>query len=1605
MSNTFGSDLDLALRIRALVEGQDAVVRLGESFVDLNQRVETLVRGLTAISGSQEGAARELEYLNEIANRYGLSLLDLSDNYVKLIASSKGTVLEGEAIKRVFESVSSAMSVLGADTVTTHRAFTALSQIMSKGQVYAEELKGQLAEAIPGALNIMSDALGITTNDLRQLLEAGQLSADVLLPFADELDRRYGKFATTSSTMTQSYNRFLNTWTELVVKIGSTGVWDLLKSRFDALSGSIDKLSALMGVALGASIAKGLVALKNLSVAAYDNARAMLIGASASEKASASNLAAAEASNVLAAQTRNNTGNALLAARANEFAARGTAAHAVALRELSIATASHTIATKQAAVANQALITMQNRLVTTQTALGKAWNFIAGPGGAIALMVAGMAAMYFAFRDQDDVTKILTKSTEEYEKSLVSMSEAEIAISTKKLEANRKQLDEEISLLEKKLDIQRQDAQTSSDRFFNEAEAEEIRQKAAEKSIELTIELEKKRAELFNTEDKLNSSRLSLTDRSSDLFARESALGAKSQELTIAIEQQRKKIELLTQEREKGGSVTRELNDAYRQLSSLKQQAAINDANLSETQSRLNIITTEYAKALKIAHAGDNEAVQGLRVRTSSIQDLSDAIRDSVQRQLELSRLDQQLVASGKLLKSQYDVIDTAIRGVADAKAKEADATGNLNLKRAASIAQAVAEKEAAVQSLAVSENELAVTRNRLAISREKLILDSQHTTQTNKQIGELEALIEKQKAEVEQRRANIAATNAELELRRVESELTSESLARQQESIRNAVNSLSEMSVAYNRALQSGASLSQLESILNDISDKQREVGDLAGLFEVTMNKAARNIGSDWDQLTTGIDFKTKQMVDSMEVLANRGVLTGATLGKSISSAISAADTEQELLLIGNALGRLAESGKISGDQLKLAFGDIWSKMDELRLAVDPLANAMDKLGIGVPERLKSVQEAAQRSFEVIRDGQANVDLTRDAFLKYAEASLKAAEASGKNVDPLLKQIAASLGLSDAYNELRISISKASPEFDAINTAMNRTQQHADSSAKAIESENRAIASGIEVAGKRAEVTGNLSEAIKASVANTYESIRAAEEEVKVNEINLKIIDDRIKKLEEEKRLYGLSAEQEERLSFLRDERESLANTTTESRNKDEALKAEAFSQRQVIAEQQRLGEIAKQEEDLNDSVLQSRKKRVEAEKNLAVVIGDTRTASEKNIEILKIDAEIAANNAKGKRDAAIAASEYASSLRDAALADGLLTQEEEAGIASANKNAESMRQEADAADKVSESAKKASEAAAENSDANKEQAHSYTIMEDAAVGALRELSGLSDGMNKLVGEMRGVQDNAEGFGLNFRGELGKLRLQMEWVNQAMEHNSSIIGTNADAFEENANIANKARKIYLEQAIAATELAGRLKDMGESTGISTVKMTDLIRQGQTAIQGMTLLDQTTLDNLKNEIDGAKSKLLDMQDAADTARRKLKEMDADLLEAKGQTKRADLLREDVSYQEKLSDLESQRRDAEEAGNTELLKILDQQLEKLNQLHQIKLDNIESDKNSKSSTSDAANNMTKLADEAERANKAVAGLSGLTLGNLVTESTTLHKNLNSLNELL
>lgn len=210
-----------------------AVLKFTQQFVEANKTLESFIRTFNSLKGIGQGQI-EFNTLYGVAQQFGLSVQSITQSYQQLQAASQGTTLEGEKSEKLFAAVARAMSVLGADTVRTHRAFLALNQMISKGQIYAEELRQQLGEAMPDAIQLFAKAANLPVRDflknVRDGVYQGQEMADVIVKFTGEVEKRYGGASVAITTMEMAQNRLSNAMFALNTEIGKTGVWNTLIS-------------------------------------------------------------------------------------------------------------------------------------------------------------------------------------------------------------------------------------------------------------------------------------------------------------------------------------------------------------------------------------------------------------------------------------------------------------------------------------------------------------------------------------------------------------------------------------------------------------------------------------------------------------------------------------------------------------------------------------------------------------------------------------------------------------------------------------------------------------------------------------------------------------------------------------------------------------------------------------------------------------------------------------------------------------------------------------------------------------------------------------------------------------------------------------------------------------------------------------------------------------------------------------------------------------------------------------------------------------------------------------------------------------------------------
>ncbi|RIV20332.1 hypothetical protein DYU11_19975 [Fibrisoma montanum] len=177
--------------------------------LDITSEVQRLNVSLEAVSSGAADFARTQQFLTAASDGLGLSYATLAGSYKGLKAATNGTALEGQQTEKIFLSVVRASAALQLSSEQTEGALLALQQMMSKGKVQAEELRGQLGERIPGAFRLFAQALGVSEKQLNKMLEQGEvLAADVLPKFAQKLEEAYGSKAQNNvNTLTGSMTR------------------------------------------------------------------------------------------------------------------------------------------------------------------------------------------------------------------------------------------------------------------------------------------------------------------------------------------------------------------------------------------------------------------------------------------------------------------------------------------------------------------------------------------------------------------------------------------------------------------------------------------------------------------------------------------------------------------------------------------------------------------------------------------------------------------------------------------------------------------------------------------------------------------------------------------------------------------------------------------------------------------------------------------------------------------------------------------------------------------------------------------------------------------------------------------------------------------------------------------------------------------------------------------------------------------------------------------------------------------------------------------------------------------------------------------------------
>lgn len=258
------------------------------------QRAGTMLKNVSATTTEY---AESMRWAADLAKRYGVYVNDVVMSFAKFRGAAQNSNSTIEEQRDLFESVTRACSAFGLTADETNGAMNAITQMMSKGNIQAEELRGQLGERMPIAMQAMAKAANTTVGGLQKMMEQGQLTADILPAFGRALNEMLPNVQT--DTLEAALGNLKNAAQEFTDELG---LGDRMKSAVQGLTSAVQSAADNIGNIIVAVVALVVGAVGNGLVKMWRNIMTVAKGIETQAASTAKKLQAATAARVAAEQ-------------------------------------------------------------------------------------------------------------------------------------------------------------------------------------------------------------------------------------------------------------------------------------------------------------------------------------------------------------------------------------------------------------------------------------------------------------------------------------------------------------------------------------------------------------------------------------------------------------------------------------------------------------------------------------------------------------------------------------------------------------------------------------------------------------------------------------------------------------------------------------------------------------------------------------------------------------------------------------------------------------------------------------------------------------------------------------------------------------------------------------------------------------------------------------------------------------------------------------------------------------------------------------------------------------------------------------------------------
>jgi len=164
--------------------------KLGAEIATYKAEIDKLNIALRNVAGLEYADA--MIAITRASEDFNVPFKQATRTFTRLVAAGTANGNTVRELEGLYRGLSAATKATGGSTEDLNGVLLAATQVLSKGKVSAEELRGQIGERLPGAFSLFAQATGRTTQQLDEDLKAGAVSAEEFVnEFASFINNKY----------------------------------------------------------------------------------------------------------------------------------------------------------------------------------------------------------------------------------------------------------------------------------------------------------------------------------------------------------------------------------------------------------------------------------------------------------------------------------------------------------------------------------------------------------------------------------------------------------------------------------------------------------------------------------------------------------------------------------------------------------------------------------------------------------------------------------------------------------------------------------------------------------------------------------------------------------------------------------------------------------------------------------------------------------------------------------------------------------------------------------------------------------------------------------------------------------------------------------------------------------------------------------------------------------------------------------------------------------------------------------------------------------------------------------------------------------------------